>query len=788
MAYTTPESVRLDDEGFKNLSWMDKLKYVTTDPARLASEKQRAEGVYYNTGSEDAKHYRGQLNALGSGVDPNYVASDKYDQTQFAWRPPDDAQYGTGVRTALQGYGIRNEDIGWADDGKGFGTVTLGGQGVLTPDRVVDGVSYVDDKNKVRDAAMGYYKNKGQNIVALADYVTNKGLPFEIKYNNGLVSVGGQTLKPVFEENGYAYVDAAELDRVIAAAKAQSGYQTGSEILEKNSQKYEPYYDKLLDALVNREAYSYDPDSDPVYQSYLSQYNREGDRAMRDAMGAAAGMTGGYTNSAAVTAGAQQRQYWQDKLMDRIPELEANAYNRYLGEYDMNRNALDAVMGLDTQQFNREYGVNRDLYDDIMENRNQNRQRYADEYEKWLKEREYQDYRNDLDYDREYQKGRDAVADKQWEDTFNRSIYENDRNYEMEKESHDIEVNQQRISNIFDAGRKQGYFTAQQNAQLAELVGAPEGTTFNPYREDEVMAEFEMKMQANQYALEAQYGSKGGSGGSSSSSKGGSALTFSTYPTLTSKSHVGKEVDFSLPVGTPIQSPVSGTVVKVQTLANSYGKNVRVRDADGNTHYFAHLNDFNVKEGDTIQAGQVIGYSGNTGNSGSPHLHYEVRRGDNQGDQLDPYTYINAYNNSVTAADTSKERQKNNDERVKSALNKAVEERDLTDLYDLSDREIAAIIAQTISNESERSRIMSKYNISGDTAAQAQNSGSSQSYPNEQKVLAYARSLAQSGDTFAASVYIADQYANGNISKVAAMGITNELQLGTNQNNASWLK
>ncbi len=712
MAYTTPESVRLDDEGFKNLSWMDKLKYVTTDPARLASEKQRAEGVYYNTGSEDAKHYRGQLNALGSGVDPNYVAGDKYDQTKFAWRPPDDAQYGTGVRTALQGYGIRNEDIGWADDGKGFGTVTLGGQGVLTPDRVVDGVSYVDDKNKVRDAAIGYYKNKGQNIVALADYVTNKGLPFEIKYNNGLVSVGGQTLKPVFEENGYAYVDAAELDRVIAAAKAQSGYQTGSDILEKNSQKYEPYYDKLLDALVNRETYSYDPDSDPVYQSYLSQYNREGDRAMRDAMGAAAGMTGGYTNSAAVTAGAQQRQYWQDKLMDRIPELEANAYNRYLGEYDMNRNALDAVMGLDTQQFNREYGINRDLYDDIMENRNQNRQRYADEYEKWLKEREYQDYRNDLDYDREYQKGRDAVADKQWEDTFNRSIYENDRNYEMEKESHDIEVNQQRISNIFDAGRKQGYFTAQQNAQLAELVGAPEGTTFNPYREDEVMAEFEMKMQANQYALEAQYGSKGGSGGSSSSSKGGSALTFSTYPTLTSKSHVGKEVDFSLPVGTPIQSPVSGTVVKVQTLANSYGKNVRVRDADGNTHYFAHLNDFNVKEGDTIQAGQVIGYSGNTGNSGSPHLHYEVRHGDNQYDQLDPYTYINNYNNNF--AELSSVQQKNNDERVKAALDKKVSEYELDNIYDIPNETIAGIIVSTVSNDSERDRILTKYNIPND--------------------------------------------------------------------------
>ena len=784
MAYTTPESVRLDDEGFKNLSWMDKLKYVTTDPTRLASEKQRAEGVYYNTGSEDAKHYRGQLNALGSGVDPNYVASDKYDQTKFAWRPQDDAQYGTGVRTALQGYGIRNEDIGWADDGKGFGTVTLGGQGVLTPDRVVDGVSYVDDKNKVRDAALGYLKGQGKNIVALADYTTNKGLPFEIKYNNGLVSVGGQTLKPVFEENGYAYVDAAELDRVIAAAKAQSGYKTGNEILEKNSQKYEPYYDKLLDSLVNREAYSYDPDSDPVYQSYLSQYNREGDRAMRDAMGAAAGMTGGYTNSAAVTAGAQQRQYWQDKLMDRIPELEANAYNRYLGEYDMNRNALDAVMGLDTQQFNREYGVNRDLYDDIMENRELNRQRYADEYEKWLTERAYKDGRYDLDYDREHQKGRETEDDKRWWTKYERDNFESDRNYEMSKELHDINVSQQKISNIFDAGRKQGYFTAQQNAQLAELVGAPQGTTFNPYREDEVMAEFEMKMQANRYSLEKKYGTRGGSGGRSSSSKGGSALIFSTYPTLSSDKHVGKEVDFDVPIGTPIESPISGTVVMIQSRTDSYGKNVRIRDADGNTHYFAHLSGFgDIQEGDTVDAGTIIGYSGDTGN-GVAHLHYEVRRGDNQQDQLDPYTYINAYNNSVTATDTSKAQQKNNDDRVKSALNKAVEERELSDLYDLSDKEIAAIISETIPNETERARILNEYNVSQSAAG----TGQSGSATSQQAIMAEAAARAMSGDLYGAALYIQSQQAQGNISKVAAMEIVNQLGLGASGWTDGWLK
>lgn len=777
----------LDDESFNNLSWMDKMRYVTTDQNRLESEKKRAEDVYKSTGSEEAKNYRGQLDALGSGVNPESVISGNYDTNKWTWRPPDDAQYGTGVRTALNQYGIDNADIGWADDGKGFGNVTINGQNVLTPDRVVNGVSYVDDKNKVLDVALDYYKSQGKNIVKLADYAQNSGLPFDVTYNesNGLVSIGGQTIKPTFVDGDYAYVDAAELDRALAAAKQQSGYQTGNELLEKYSEKYDPYYDKLLDALVNRKEYSYDPENDPVYQSYRQQYNREGDRAMRDAMGSMAGMTGGYTNSAAVTAGAQQRQYWDDQLMDRIPELEANAYNRYLGEFDMNRNALDAVMGLDNNQFNREYGVNRDLRSDILENSDRNRQRYADAYEKWLYERAYKDSRDDLKYDREHQKERETEDDKRWWATYERGNFESDRNYEMSKELHDINMSQKKISNIFDAGRKQGYFTAQQNAQLAELVGAPQGTTFNPYREDEVMAEFEMKMQANRYSLEAQYGSKGGSGGRSSSSKGGSALIFSTYPTLTSKSHVGKEVDFSLPVGTPIQSPVSGTVVMIQSRTDSYGKNVRIRDADGNTHYFAHLSGFgDIQEGDTIDAGTIIGYSGNTGNSASPHLHYEVRRGDNQQDQLDPYTYINAYNNSVTAADTSKAQQKNNDDRVKSALNKAIEERGLTDLYDLSDKEIAAIISETIPNETERARILNEYNVS----QSATGTGQGGSAPSSSSILAEANSRLMNGDKYGAMLYIKSQQEQGNISAVEAMEMANQLGLSTSSWADGWLK
>lgn len=698
----------LDDAGFNSLSWMDKIRYVTGDPERLASEKKRAEGVFSSTGSAEAQNYLGQLNAAGSGVNPDNVISGNYDKNKYAWRPPDDSQYGTGVRSTLKQYGISDDAIGWADDGKGLGTVTLGGQAALSPDRVVNGVSYVDDAAKVRDAALGYYKSQGKNIVKLADYAQNSGLPFSVNYNNGIVSVGGQTIKPVFEDDGYAYVDAAELDKVLAAAKQQAGYQTGNEIVDKYNEKYGGYYDKLIESMVNRKPYSYDPENDPAFQSYREQYNREGDRAMRDAMGAMAGQTGGYTNSAAVTAGAQQRQYWQDKLMDRIPELEANAYNRYLGEFDLDRNALDAVMGLDNNQFTREYGVSRDLRGDLLDNADRNQARYDREYEKWLTERAYKDSRDDLEYQKQYTKDRDQVADDQWKQTFDRGVIESDRAFALDERAADFDYEDQQILRTIEAGQTTGYYSPEQNAFLAKVWGYPEGTTFDPFGKESNTAK-------RQYELEQTYGTRGGSGGSGSSKSGskasGSPLTFASYPTLSSNKHVGKEVDFAVPIGTPVECPVSGTVVKIQSRTDSYGKNVRVRDADGNTHYFAHLSEFgDIQEGDTINAGDLIGYSGDTGNGGA-HLHYEVRRGDDQYDQLDPYRYINAYNNSVTASDNLKDQQKNNEERVKAALDKKVEEYGLGGIYDLPDAVIASVIVSSLSNKSEHSRIMSMYNI-----------------------------------------------------------------------------
>lgn len=81
-------------------------------------------------------------------------------------------------------------------------------------------------------------------------------------------------------------------------------------------------------------AFSYEANSDPVYKAYQKQYAREGQRAAENALGNASANTGGIASSYAVTAAAQQGNYYGSQMSDKIPELYDMAYNRYKNELD----------------------------------------------------------------------------------------------------------------------------------------------------------------------------------------------------------------------------------------------------------------------------------------------------------------------------------------------------------------------------------------------------------------------------------------------------------------------
>lgn len=86
-----------------------------------------------------------------------------------------------------------------------------------------------------------------------------------------------------------------------------------------------------------------------------------------------------------------------------------------------------------------------------------------------------------------------------------------------------------------------------------------------------------------------------------------------------------RAIDYAVVVGTPVKATLSGRVKKAGWDPDGYG-NYLVLENGPYQVYFAHLSKFDVREGDWIQAGQVIGRSGNTGNSTGPHLHYEIRK------------------------------------------------------------------------------------------------------------------------------------------------------------------
>nr|WP_321405496.1 M23 family metallopeptidase [uncultured Carboxylicivirga sp.] len=88
------------------------------------------------------------------------------------------------------------------------------------------------------------------------------------------------------------------------------------------------------------------------------------------------------------------------------------------------------------------------------------------------------------------------------------------------------------------------------------------------------------------------------------------------------KFHYG--MDFTAPTGTEVYATGDGVVSKITNEVRGYGKRVEIDHGFGYTTLYAHMNEFNVRMGQKVKRGEVIGYVGNTGTSTASHLHYEV--------------------------------------------------------------------------------------------------------------------------------------------------------------------
>lgn len=91
--------------------------------------------------------------------------------------------------------------------------------------------------------------------------------------------------------------------------------------------------------------------------------------------------------------------------------------------------------------------------------------------------------------------------------------------------------------------------------------------------------------------------------------------------------HGYNAVDLATPVGTPVMASASGEVIISRSSGwnGGYGRYIVISHYNGTQTLYGHLSDNFVSEGERVVQGQVIGLTGNTGNSTGPHIHFEVR-------------------------------------------------------------------------------------------------------------------------------------------------------------------
>lgn len=286
---------------------------------------------------------------------------------------------GLGVRSMLNQAGVDNSRIGWNGQ-----SVTVDGRVFGTPDSVVDGTSYMSKDNFQKNYNALANAGRAEQTQAATDWAAGKGVNNAVQWlDNGQASVFGRTMTPLYmTDSGKAIFRTSDLEDAYNAWKSDNNYLTGADVFSQTQDKYGRMTDRALRDVLDRDEWSYDPEDDEAYRAYRDQYTREGNRALEDAVAAQSGATGGYMNSAALTAGGQAQNYYMQQLADRIPELQAQSYDRYVNEDAMRRAALQSVINTSDDYYNK-------LYNTALQDREYINNAFDREYARDVAEREW---------------------------------------------------------------------------------------------------------------------------------------------------------------------------------------------------------------------------------------------------------------------------------------------------------------------------------------------------------------------------------------------------------------
>lgn len=222
--------------------------------------------------------------------------------------------YGNAIRQAVQAAKLKPTQAGGASP-----SPTAQGEGIVKP------------------------AQKNPEIVRVRDYVAPY-TQYPLNYDNdlGKVFLAGREVPIAYiSEDGRSYAKKTDLDAILNQLRYSDPYSKDAIIQRVIDSGND--ITNAVNSLKTRKEFSYDYRNDPVYQAYSRYYDELRDDAIREAISANVARTGGFMNSNALSAAHQAAAEYDKLKATLIPTLEAQAYERFANERQLDNDAALAI-------------------------------------------------------------------------------------------------------------------------------------------------------------------------------------------------------------------------------------------------------------------------------------------------------------------------------------------------------------------------------------------------------------------------------------------------------------
>lgn len=216
---------------------------------------------------------------------------------------------------------------------------------------------------------------------------------------------------------------------------------------------------------------------------------------------------------------------------------------------------------------------------------------------------------------------------------------------ELETQANEEKQEIQSIKSEVDAKRAElGDRMKEMNAVISELEGQKSGLEDQLDEYAAAIDEFEAKIQAEAAKNNSSASQSPSYSGGAKPNAGGWVWPCPGFYYISSyvgprwgRTHNGLDIAGGSIYGKPIVAARAGTVIDAGWNSGGYGNYVMINHGDGFITIYGHMSSVAASNGQSVSAGQVIGYVGNSGRSTGPHLHFEVRL---NGSVEDPLDYV----------------------------------------------------------------------------------------------------------------------------------------------------